>query len=256
MEQIVPVAQRHQGQKQRCHCGVAGRGAQAPMPAVQRAQQVKHVERDPFEADQLHVAEQVREVVGREGENHTGRERRPAARSGSQDVTGQEIGPQPAGGETEEHGQIVSRKQPPGELHGEEREAIERIQRVEQQADAGRRVEEVGEPGEGVLTQQCGFHPPQVPVVLPRIKAVAGDGVRKVARERQGKRQGQQGVGRQRAHRPMQAVGGSRLPGCPAAAPEEWAALVRCSQRRHAIRLPCPLRAPGGAVLRRGPAAR
>ena len=172
VEHVVPVAQRDEHEEEGREQPIAPdrswrvqRGADASVgfqlpasaassPALDRLQQVQREERYPLQADHLHVAQQVRDVERREGEDDARRECRQAARSWPQHVARQQVGAEPAQGEAEQHGRVVGRQQPEGKLDRQGDEAVEGVQRVEQQTDAGGSVEQVGEPGVRVLFEQ------------------------------------------------------------------------------------------------------
>ena len=65
---------------------------------------------------------------------------------------------------------------------------------MEKQPDAGRVIEHVREPGVGVLFEHGGFDPPQVPVILPTVEAIAGDSAAELRDQGIGHPQGQQQV--------------------------------------------------------------
>ncbi|OQA43965.1 MAG: hypothetical protein BWY52_01726 [Chloroflexi bacterium ADurb.Bin325] len=210
VKDIIPIAERDEGQEERRQRGLA-RDVSARTGRGHRAQQIECIERQPFERDELHVAEQVSGVVGRKGEDDPGRKGRDPAAVRAQRLPREQICAQPAKHKAEDDDAIVSRQQPPHELDRQGHEAVERVQRVEQQADAGRVVEQVGEPGVRVPVEQRDLDPPQVPVVLPAVEAVAGDGGRELADQRIGQREREQQIAEERRERGRTAASGQRM---------------------------------------------
>ncbi|PKO21543.1 MAG: hypothetical protein CVU38_14230 [Chloroflexi bacterium HGW-Chloroflexi-1] len=140
------------------------------------------------------MAQQVGDVERREGEDDTGRKGGPSTPPGSEDLPRQQVGPEPTHDKAEERHAVVGRQQPPGDLHRQDEQAVEGIEGVEQQPDAGGVIQQVGEKGLGVLLQQRHLDPPQVPIVLPAIEPVAWDGAGELRQQRVGQHQGEQEI--------------------------------------------------------------
>ena len=92
-----------------------------------------------------------------------------------QRVTRQQVYAKSGKGEMKEDYGVVGNGQPKVELQGQGPQAVEVVERVKKQTHPGRRVEEVGEEEVGLAVEQSFLDPPLVPVILPAVKAVAGN---------------------------------------------------------------------------------
>ncbi len=76
VEDIVPVTQTDQKQEE-TRLEQIGAAERAARRALQSTHDVEHIKRNPLQRDQLHVAEQVRQVIGRKGEDQSRHKSRP-----------------------------------------------------------------------------------------------------------------------------------------------------------------------------------
>ena len=180
------------------------------MTGRESLEKVQNVEGYPLQGNHLHVSQQMGEVEGGEGVDQAGDERWNLGIGywildigywvlrtgywvlGIEYIPCQEVGAVAADGEGEEHHGVVGWQQPPGQLHRHRQQAVEGIEGVEIQADAAGMVEQIGGEGQAVLLEQRHLHPPQVPVVLPAVEAIARDGRGEPLDQRVGQQEGQE----------------------------------------------------------------
>ena len=87
---------------------------------------------------------------------------------------------------TEQYDHVVRRDQAKSELHRHRRQPVEGVQRMKVEADAGGVVKNVSEERIHLTRYQRIFEPPEIPVVLPAVETVAGNGGGEVQRQRPG----------------------------------------------------------------------
>ncbi len=88
----------------------------------------------------------------------------------------QQVNPIPRHRPTKKDDGVVGNEEAAAQLQREGEQAVEGVEGVKVETDAGGVVEQVGDKRSLLLVDQGGFQPPEVPVVLPAVKAVAGDG--------------------------------------------------------------------------------
>ncbi len=148
----------------------------------------KDVEGQPFQGYQLHVAQQMSEMIRRKGENQTGHKSGQLARSEPID---QQVGAVATDDEREDDHKIVGHGPSEDGLDRHCKQTVKDIQGMEVEAGSRRIVDIITEKRVRSQVQQGFLHPPQIPVVLPAVKAVTGDGGGKLYGQRKGHDQGQ-----------------------------------------------------------------
>ena len=93
-----------------------------------------------------------------------------------QGVQGEQVGAEAADDEAEEYGCVVCRQQAEDELDWESDQAVERGHGLKAQIGAGGIMQDRREIRRRMAHEPRFAHPPQVPNVLPAVKAVARDG--------------------------------------------------------------------------------
>lgn len=86
-------------------------------------------------------------------------------------------------------------------MDGQGKEAVEGVKRVKVEIDTGGVKERVGNVRVVQLIDQRGLEPPQVPVILPAVKAVTGNGGGQVLDERPGHKDSEQQIEQEHAQR-------------------------------------------------------